>query len=416
MVFQRYDTPREPNRNSSEYVSARFQPLDELFNGYPSSDFMSCVNNDLSSRSSNASEYSARRIRRDSSDPVIWISFNYSGLRRYAVDLKTGFYRHGDRITRNLILDSSYLDLSNNNIPERFVEDSLENCVCPQVIKGNTNTYLESKHELEPPMWASKVRFWPYSYHRRTVCMRVELYGCPWNDGIVSYSMPQGDKRGNWEFFDATYDGYWDGQLLRGLGQLTDGKIGPDNFKMSYYDYDRGQGWVGWRNDTRSGHPLEIKFEFDHVREFSAVHIFCNNQFTKDVQPLAGADERRERDFTEDDNNERWPQQNLSWRWWSLAGVPRFWQNFPAPPPPRASGHEFLYNGPPSRYQDLFQWSPSLPWPGLCSMIEQPTGLDATNKQEGLGRGDEGFSGHVGEGSTTVVSIFFVFLVELRDI
>lgn len=152
------------------------------------------------------------------------------------------------------------------------------------MIDGNKNTYLESKHELEPPMWASKVRFWPYSYHRRTVCMRVELYGCPWNDGIVSYSMPQGDKRGNWEFFDATYDGYWDGQLLRGLGQLTDGKIGPDNFKMSYYDYDRGQGWVGWRNDTRSGHPLEIKFEFDHVREFSAVHIFCNNQFTKDVQ------------------------------------------------------------------------------------------------------------------------------------
>lgn len=153
-----------------------------------------------------------------------------------------------------------------------------------QVIKGNTNTYLESKHELEPPMWASKVRFWPYSYHRRTVCMRVELYGCPWNDGIVSYSMPQGDKRGNWEFFDATYDGYWDGQLLRGLGQLTDGKVGPDNFKMGYQEYDRVRGWVGWRNDTRSGHPLEIKFEFDHVREFSAVHIFCNNQFTKDVQ------------------------------------------------------------------------------------------------------------------------------------
>jgi discoidin domain receptor family protein 2 len=153
------------------------------------------------------------------------------------------------------------------------------------VIDGNSNTYLESKHELEPPIWASKIRFLPYSYHRRTVCMRVELYGCPWNDGIVSYSMPQGDKRNNWEFFDATYDGYWDGQLLRGLGQLTDGKIGPDNFKMSYYDnYDRGQGWVGWKNDTRSGHPLEIKFEFDHVREFSAVHVYCNNQFTKDVQ------------------------------------------------------------------------------------------------------------------------------------
>lgn len=45
-----------------------------------------------------------------------------------------------------------------------------------------------------------------------------------------------------------------------------------------------GQGWVGWRNDTRSGQPVEIKFEFDQVREFTAVHIFCNNQFTREVQ------------------------------------------------------------------------------------------------------------------------------------
>jgi discoidin domain receptor family protein 2 len=60
-------------------------------------------------------------------------------------------------------------------------------------------------------------------------------------DGIVSYSMPQGDVRGTgWEFFDSTYDGHWDGELRRGLGQLTDGKVGPDNFKMGYYDYERG--------------------------------------------------------------------------------------------------------------------------------------------------------------------------------
>lgn len=95
--------------------------------------------------------------------------------------------------------------------------------------------------------------------------------------------MPQGDKRGGgWEFFDATYDGYWDGELKRGLGQLTDGKIGPDNFKAGYYE--QGQGWVGWKNDTRNGQPIEIKFEFDTVREFTDVHIFCNNQFTRDVQ------------------------------------------------------------------------------------------------------------------------------------
>ncbi|XP_015177984.1 PREDICTED: epithelial discoidin domain-containing receptor 1-like [Polistes dominula] len=159
-----------------------------------------------------------------------------------------------------------------------------------EVIPGNTNTYLESKHELEPPLWASKIRFLPFSSHTRTVCMRVELYGCYWSDGVVSYSMPQGDKRGNeWEFFDATYDGHWDDELRRGLGQLIDGKMGPDDFKMGYYD-DRRQGWVGWRNDTRNDQPIEIKFEFDVVREFSAIHIYCNNQFTRDVQIFSQVD------------------------------------------------------------------------------------------------------------------------------
>lgn len=54
--------------------------------------------------------------------------------------------------------------------------------------------------------------------------------------------MPQGDKRGaGWEFFDATYDGHWDGELRRGLGQLTDGRIGPENFRMGYYESERGK-------------------------------------------------------------------------------------------------------------------------------------------------------------------------------
>ncbi|XKL63914.1 hypothetical protein PGB90_006278 [Kerria lacca] len=160
-----------------------------------------------------------------------------------------------------------------------------------EIIAGNENTYLEAKRILDPPMWASKIRFVPYSYHRRTVCMRVELYGCYWIDEIISYSMPQGDKRSSdWEFYDATYDGYWNEELQGGLGQLTDGKIGAENFKMGYYDYERNQGWVGWRNDSRNGQPIEIKFEFNRVREFAAVHIYTNNQFTKNVQVFSKAE------------------------------------------------------------------------------------------------------------------------------
>lgn len=157
-----------------------------------------------------------------------------------------------------------------------------------QVMKGNTNTYIESLQQLDPPIWASKVRFLPYSIHQRTVCMRVELYGCPYTDGILSYSMPQGDKRNNREFFDATYDGHWSDELRRGLGQLTDGRLGPENFRLSHHDPTKDLGWVGWKNETRPDgqvrEHVEIKFEFDQIRQFTAVHIFCNNQYTKEVQ------------------------------------------------------------------------------------------------------------------------------------
>ncbi|CAH2001902.1 unnamed protein product [Acanthoscelides obtectus] len=159
-----------------------------------------------------------------------------------------------------------------------------------ELLKGNINTYLESKTQLDPPIWASKIRFLPYSSHKRTVCMRVEVYGCKWSDGIVSYSMPQGDKRGgNWEFYDFTYDGHWDGEKLKyGLGQLVDGQRGPDDFKLAFHQ-ENMQGWVGWRNDTRDNKPIEITFEFDKIREFIGVHIYCNNQFSKDVQVFSMA-------------------------------------------------------------------------------------------------------------------------------
>nr|XP_022905693.1 discoidin domain-containing receptor 2-like [Onthophagus taurus] len=160
-----------------------------------------------------------------------------------------------------------------------------------EVMKGNINTYLEYKSELEPPIMASKVRFLPFSYHKRTVCMRVELYGCKWTDGIVSYSMPQGDKRGtSWEFYDTAYDGHWDGEkLLYGLGQLTNGRFAQDDFKTAFYEQNNVEGWVGWKNDTRENRPIEIVFEFDKVREFSSLNIYCNNQFTKDVQVFSEA-------------------------------------------------------------------------------------------------------------------------------
>ncbi|KAL1517291.1 hypothetical protein ABEB36_001073 [Hypothenemus hampei] len=152
------------------------------------------------------------------------------------------------------------------------------------LLKGNINTYLEEKTVLNTPIWASKIRFHPYSSYKRTVCLRVEIYGCPWPDGILSYAMPQGDKRSStWEFYDFSYDGHWDGNSLKnGLGQLVDGQIAPDDFKVPFQEEENLQGWVGWKNDTRN--YIELIFEFDRVREFRLLHLFVNNQFTKEVQ------------------------------------------------------------------------------------------------------------------------------------
>lgn len=47
----------------------------------------------------------------------------------------------------------------------------------------------------------------------------------------------------------------------------------------------KGYEWVGWRNDTSHGDgPVEIKFQFEAVRNFSSVTINCNNYFSKNVR------------------------------------------------------------------------------------------------------------------------------------
>ncbi|KAJ4434224.1 hypothetical protein ANN_22772 [Periplaneta americana] len=52
-----------------------------------------------------------------------------------------------------------------------------------------------------------------------------------------------------------------------------------------------GYEWVGWRNDTlgMAGHPVEVVFEFDRVRNFSALYLHTNNLFSKDVQVFSHA-------------------------------------------------------------------------------------------------------------------------------
>ncbi|KAI4489613.1 hypothetical protein M0802_010974 [Mischocyttarus mexicanus] len=112
-----------------------------------------------------------------------------------------------------------------------------------ELLAGNNNPYTEKEQIFDPAIVATKIRFIPYTSHMRMVCMRVELYGCSWIEGLVSYSMPQGIKRGSEvDLSDRTYDGNEEGGYLSGgLGQLVDGQKGPDNFRLDISGNGKGK-------------------------------------------------------------------------------------------------------------------------------------------------------------------------------
>ncbi|KAM9789336.1 discoidin domain-containing receptor 2-like [Neosynchiropus ocellatus] len=158
-----------------------------------------------------------------------------------------------------------------------------------QVIEGNRNAYDVVLKDLEPPIIARFVRFMPVTDHSMIVCMRVELYGCEWLDGLKSYSIPDGHQmiyRGLDVFFnDSVYDGSSGERLSKGLGQLTDGTWGLDDFLHSHvYGMWPGYDYVGWSNRSFPKGYVEMMFEFDHVRNFTSMKVHCSNMFTRGVR------------------------------------------------------------------------------------------------------------------------------------
>ncbi|KAL3988194.1 choline O-acetyltransferase [Sarotherodon galilaeus] len=158
-----------------------------------------------------------------------------------------------------------------------------------QIIEGNSNAYDVVLKDLEPPIIARFVRFMPVTDHSMIVCMRVELYGCEWLDGLMSYSIPDGHQmiyRGLDVFFnDSVYDGASAERLTKGLGQLTDGTWGLDDFLHSHsYNFWPGYDYVGWNNRSFPRGYVEMIFEFDHVRNFSSMKVHCNNMFSRGVR------------------------------------------------------------------------------------------------------------------------------------
>uniref|UniRef100_A0A3Q2UPX1 receptor protein-tyrosine kinase n=1 Tax=Fundulus heteroclitus TaxID=8078 RepID=A0A3Q2UPX1_FUNHE len=151
---------------------------------------------------------------------------------------------------------------------------------------------LTRTREPGPAIIARYVRVIPITRSPTTVCMRVELYGCSWEDGLTSYSAPEGQLMAlpsypHVSLNDSTYDGVRKKRsLLGGLGQLTDGVTGQDNFLMTHqYNVWPGYDYLGWRNDTAGtqGH-VEMEFGFDRLRNFTCMKVHSNNMFTRGVK------------------------------------------------------------------------------------------------------------------------------------
>ncbi|XP_053153586.1 epithelial discoidin domain-containing receptor 1 isoform X1 [Hemicordylus capensis] len=165
-----------------------------------------------------------------------------------------------------------------------------------EVISGNENTEHVVLKDLGPPIIARYVRFYPRADRVMSVCLRVELYGCVWRDGLQSYTAPPGQIMPLIPepayLNDSTYDGHRVSKLhFGGLGQLTDGVVGLDDFTQTKelrvwpgYDY------VGWENSSFPGGFVEMEFEFDQLRAFTYMKVHCNNMHTHGVSVFRQVD------------------------------------------------------------------------------------------------------------------------------
>ncbi|KAM4020030.1 epithelial discoidin domain-containing receptor 1 isoform 3-T4 [Anomaloglossus baeobatrachus] len=165
-----------------------------------------------------------------------------------------------------------------------------------EVIVGNENTHDLVLKDLGPPIIARYVRFYPMADRVMSVCLRVELYGCDWQDGLRSYTSPPGDimavDSGMVNLNDSTYDGFTVGGLhYGGLGQLTDGVIGADDFlQHKEQGVWPGYDYVGWNEASFPSGYLEMEFEFDALRSFTYMRVHANNMHSRGVQVFRRVD------------------------------------------------------------------------------------------------------------------------------
>uniref|UniRef100_A0A669ERZ8 receptor protein-tyrosine kinase n=1 Tax=Oreochromis niloticus TaxID=8128 RepID=A0A669ERZ8_ORENI len=158
------------------------------------------------------------------------------------------------------------------------------------VVSGNENTYDVVLKDLGPPIVARMVRFYPLADRVMSVCLRVELYGCLWNDGLKAYTAPVGHVMqlpGMSVYLnDSTYDGSTEqGIQFGGLGQLCDGVLGGDDFtKTKELRVWPGYDYLGWSREALGQGSVDIEFHFEKPRVFHHMQVHSNNRHTQGVR------------------------------------------------------------------------------------------------------------------------------------
>ncbi|XP_053908026.1 epithelial discoidin domain-containing receptor 1-like isoform X2 [Cuculus canorus] len=165
-----------------------------------------------------------------------------------------------------------------------------------EIIGGNEDPQGVVLKDLSPPVVARALRVYPRAPRAMSVCLRLELYGCPWDVGLLSYTAPRGQvmvlDTGPVVLNDSTYDGSSVGpRPFGGLGQLVDGVLGLDDFLRSRerrlwsgYDY------VGWRRPPGPQPHVELEFEFEKLRRLHAMQVHCSVVPTRSVDAFTAVE------------------------------------------------------------------------------------------------------------------------------
>ncbi|KAG5449911.1 DNA damage responsive protein [Clonorchis sinensis] len=165
-----------------------------------------------------------------------------------------------------------------------------------QLLYANNNSQTIAI-SLDPPIVAKRFRLYPYNeLEPRFMCLRIAVYGSVFTDGVIEYSIPEGDvyrmdPRQHVSLNDTSYDGSWiippvtsnnpesitsrRAYFYGGIGLLMDKQY----YEGSLPETADNHNVVGWfrRQHSRPSEHIMMLFCFDQVRNFTELRLHALN-------------------------------------------------------------------------------------------------------------------------------------------